>query len=216
MKFLRHIFLLLLILLGLVVLVVVSINWWIVSSTEDMVFYNTEELPERDVALVLGTASSPDGKQVNDFFYHRVRAAYELYRDGKVKHFILSGDNHREHYNEPRDMQALLVKFGVPISNITLDYAGFRTLDSVVRSKKVFGQNSICIVSQAFHTPRALFIARQYDMDAVAYNAEINDENAKYRQVLFREYLARVKAFLDLYILDTQPRFLGEKEKIKF
>ncbi|HKK87229.1 MAG TPA: ElyC/SanA/YdcF family protein [Saprospiraceae bacterium] len=212
----RNIFWFLLVLVGLVALFVVSINWWIVSSTDDLAFSNTEELPGKDVALVLGTASSPDGRQVNDFFYHRVQAAYELYRDGKVRHFILSGDNHREQYNEPRDMQDLLVKFGVPPSKITLDYAGFRTLDSVVRSKKVFGQESICIVSQAFHTPRALFIARRYDMDAVAYNAQINDENAKYRQVLFREYLARVKAFLDLYILDTQPRFLGEKEKIKF
>jgi SanA protein len=109
-----------------------------------------------------------------------------------------------------------LVEFGVPPSSITLDYAGFRTLDSVVRSKKVFGQNSVCIVSQAFHTPRALFIARHYGMDAVAYNAELNDENPTNRQILFREYLARVKAFLDLYILDTQPRFLGEKETIKY
>lgn len=181
-----------------------------------MTFSDTRDLPGRDVALVLGTASSPDGKHVNTFFYNRVRAAYDLYRAKKVRHFILSGDNHREQYNEPRDMMDLLVQFGVPPSKITLDYAGFRTLDSVVRSKKVFGQERICIVSQAFHTPRAIFIARHHGIDAVAYNAEINRDNLKYRQVLFREYLARVKAFLDLYILDTQPRFLGAKETIKF
>ncbi len=195
---------------------VAVINIMVVTSTRSFSYSELKELPKKDVALVLGTASSPDGKKVNAYFYQRVSAAYELYRAGKVKHFILSGDNHRDSYNEPRDMKALLVKFGVPEAKITLDYAGFRTLDSVVRSKKIFGQNSICIVSQAFHTPRALFIAGHYDMDAVAYNAAINEEAVRYEQVLFREYFARVKAFLDLYILDTQPRFLGEKETIKF
>ena len=99
---------------------------------------------------------------------------------------------------------------GVPESAITLDFAGFRTLDSVVRSKKVFQQNKITILSQRFHNHRAIFIADRYGIDAVAYNAADAFSGVNTKTEL-REYLARCKAVIDLYILKKQPKFLGEK-----
>ena len=139
--------------------------------------------------------------------------AATLYSMGKIDHFILSGDNSTKYYNEPLEMQKALVKKGVPESAITLDYAGLRTLDSVVRSKKIFGQDKITIITQPFHSYRALFISRYYNMDAVAMVADEPSLDGTFK-VRLREYLARTKAVLDLYVFKTDPRFLGEKEEI--
>lgn len=140
-------------------------------------------------------------------------AAAKLYQAGKVRHFILSGDNHTETYDEPSDMKAALMARDIPESAITLDYAGFRTLDSVVRCNSVFDQKQVIIVSQEFHNLRAVFIARSKGMDAVAFNARGVSRRYSLKTWL-REYLARTVAVLDVYVLGTQPHFLGEKEKI--
>ena len=95
----------------------------------------------------------------NPFFEKRIETAAELYRIGKIDHFILSGDNRSMYYNEPMAMLKALLKKGVPASAITLDYAGLRTLDSIVRCKQIFGQNKIIIITQPFHSYRALFIS---------------------------------------------------------
>jgi SanA protein len=116
-------------------------------------------------------------------------------------------------YNEPMEMRKALILKGVPSSAITLDYAGLRTLDSVVRSKEIFGQNKIIIITQPFHSYRAIFISNYYDIDAVAMVAEEPDLEQTFR-VRIREYLARTKAVLDLYIFKTAPHHLGEKENI--
>ena len=140
-------------------------------------------------------------------------AAARLYALGKVGHIIVSGDNRTKFYNEPMEMKKALIKLGVPESAITLDYAGLRTLDSVVRSKEIFGQDHITIITQPFHSYRALFISKYYNIDAVALVAlEPVDEPAV--SVYVREYFARAKAILDLYVLKTGPRHLGEKEPI--
>jgi SanA protein len=117
------------------------------------------------------------------------------------------------YYNEPWEMRKALIAEGVPESAITLDYAGLRTLDSVVRSKKIFGQDKITIITQPFHSYRALFISNFYHIDAVAMVTEESgvDESVKLR---VREYFARTKAVLDLYVFKTAPRFLGPKEQI--
>lgn len=105
------------------------------------------------------------------YFTFRMQAAYELFITKKVKYLLLSGDNHIKGYDEPSDMREALIKLGVPDSCIVLDYAGFRTLDSVVRCDEVFGEDSITIVSQEFHNQRALFIANKNNINAIAYNA---------------------------------------------
>ncbi len=197
----------------LLILIISVCNIWIVSSTEDKVYSDLKLLPDHRMGLVLGTSHRSVGGGPNPFFQNRIETAATLYSMGKIDHFILSGDNSSLYYNEPLEMQKALIKKGVPASAITLDYAGLRTLDSIVRSKKIFGQNKITIITQPFHSYRALFISRYYDMDAVAMVAEEPDLDRTFK-VRLREYLARTKAVLDLYIFKTDPRFLGEKEKI--
>lgn len=188
-------------------------NYWVLSTVNDQVFSDVDKVGYSDVALVLGTSMSINGIHENPFFTYRVKAAARLFFSGKVKHILVSGDNSTMRYNEPRDMRNALIKLGVPDTCITMDFAGLRTLDSVVRSNKIFQQKRITVVSQEFHNYRALFIANHYGIDAIAYNAHYPTE-VTFKTIL-REYLARPKAILDLYVFGTQPKFLGEKIEIR-
>lgn len=188
-------------------------NFWIVSSTFNRIETNLEKIEEKDVALVLGTSKRRTDGGTNQYFQNRIIAAAELYKRGKVKHIILSGDNGSKYYNEPKDMLSALEAWGVPRRHITLDYAGFRTLDSVVRCKEVFGQENVIIITQRFHAPRSLFIANFYDMSSMVYVAK--DPSYSIKGVYWRELFARVKAVLDLYLFRAEPKFLGKKEEIE-
>lgn len=199
---------------GLALSVLVASNIWVVKSTRDDVFTNFKDVTGATVALVLGTSNKLTNGLPNPFFNNRIATAAALYKEGKVTHFILSGDNRTIYYNEPFEMRKALLKWGVPDSVITLDYAGLRTLDSIVRCKEIFGQDKIIIITQPFHAYRALFISRYYNMDAVAIIAQEPIEEAAF-QVYFREYFARAKAVLDLYLLKTAPHHLGEKEHLQ-
>jgi SanA protein len=190
--------------------VVIASNIWVVWSTADKVFSDYRLLPDNAVALVLGTSNKLTDGSPNPYFENRIKTAATLYKEGKVTHFLLSGDNRSRYYNEPMEMKKALIKEGVPDSVITLDYAGLRTLDSIVRSKEIFGQNKITIITQPFHCYRALFISQFYDIDAVAIQA-IEPSPEAMVKVYVREYFARTKAIIDLYILRTAPRHLGEK-----
>lgn len=196
----------------LFVLVLAS-NVWVVLSTRANVLEDQQQLQINGVALVLGTSHRMISGVPNPFFENRIATAADLYKKGKVIHFILSGDNRTPYYNEPMEMKKALMKQGVPPSAITLDYAGLRTLDSVIRCKEIFGQNKIIIITQPFHSYRALFISNFYHMDAVALVAKEPSQQIA-AQVYLREYLARTKAILDLYILGTGPRHLGEKQPL--
>jgi SanA protein len=197
----------------LVLLLICCANWWVIKSTEDKVLTDINLLNGRSVALVLGTSNKLRNGSANPYFENRIKAAAELYHEGKVIHFILSGDNRSKYYNEPNEMKKALVRLGVPDSAITLDYAGLRTLDSIVRSKEIFGQDRITIITQPFYSYRALFISNFYNIDAVALVTEdlINETPFK---VYIRECFARTKAVLDLYILNTAPQHLGEKQPL--
>lgn len=191
---------------------VLLLNLWVLAAVSGKTYDQIDEIVYSDVALVLGTSRSVNGVDENPYFTYRIEAATALYFSGKVKHILVSGDNSSMHYNEPRDMRHALIERGVPDSCITMDFAGLRTLDSVVRSHKIFQQKRVTIVSQEFHNYRALFIAQYYGLDAVAYNA--STPKGAYK-ITWREYLARPKALLDLYILGTQPKFLGDKITIR-
>lgn len=188
-------------------------NFWVVNSTKARLYKSLEDIPSNDVALVLGTSKYSQKGNANLFFKYRIEAAVALYRAGKVKHFLLSGDNSKAYYNEPQDMKNALIKMGIPPTAITLDYAGFRTFDSVVRSKKVFKQSCITIITQEFHSYRALFISQVYGINAIAYTTETVPK-AYSAMTLIREYFARCKAIIDIYILNKQPKFLGEEIEI--
>ncbi len=195
-------------LVGLVLLA----NVWVIQSTYSQVYEDLDLVPYNQVGLVLGTSPVLKNGQSNLYFKSRMQATAELFHAGKVEHLILSGDNGTKKYNEPEAMQQALIELGVPIEKLTLDYAGFRTLDSVVRCQKIFGQNRFTVISQKWHNHRALFIANSNELNAVAYNApEVINASHKATN---REYLARVKAVLDIYIFNKSPKFLGEKENI--
>ena len=131
-----------------------------------------------------------------------------------MQYIIVSGDNSRSGYDEPSEMKAALIAKGVPATRIYCDYAGFRTLDSVVRAQKVFGQREFIIISQKYHNERALYIAQRHGMrDCVAYNAADASAEKMFKQYL-RELVARVMAVLDVEFFGTEPKKLGEKISI--
>ncbi len=158
---------------------------------------------------MLGTSFRGSNGTINRYFKYRLDAALELYKAGKVQYILVSGDNSEENYNEPRAMRDALVKNGVPVDKVILDYAGFRTLDSMVRAKEVFGVTDVIVVSQKFHNERAIYLGRKNDINAFGYNARDVD-GAEGSRSKFREIGARVKMMLDIYVLHTQPKFLGE------
>jgi SanA protein len=185
-------------------------NFSIESYSDGYVFDNASELPEVKTALVLGTSKYLKDGRPNLFFKNRIKAASQLYHSGQVKYLIVSGDNSSIHYNEPIKMYRELIGQGIPDSIIYADYAGFRTLDAVIRAKKIFDQDSIIIISQNFHNKRAVYIARHKGIEAFGFNAEDVDLYNSFK-TLMRELFARVKVFIDLYLLDAQPKYLGEK-----
>lgn len=198
---------------ALVFILLICCNKWIESSTQHQLYSNIDSIPYRKVGLVLGANQKTITGKNNLYFTYRINAAYELFKAKKVSYLLLSGDNHIKEYDEPEDMKKALIALGVPDSCIVLDYAGFRTFDSVIRCKEVFSEDSIIIISQKFHNERALFIANKSNVEAIAFNA--NEVHKRYSlKTKFREYFARVKCILDIYLLRTSPKFLGDKIKI--
>ncbi|MEP1032399.1 ElyC/SanA/YdcF family protein [Ekhidna sp.] len=192
-------------------LFILATNIWVVQSTKDYI-HSAKEAPENDVALVLGTSKRTSEGRPNRFFVERMNMAATLHSIDKIKHILVSGDNRTKYYNEPRDMLLALGDLNIPEEDISLDFAGLRTLDSVVRCNEVFGQNRVTIVTQEFHCYRSLFIARYFGMKAIAVSAD--DGGPIGNTLALREVLARTMAVLDLYILQRKPKYLGEEVKL--
>lgn len=186
---------------------------WVERSAEGRCFDEVEGVPSAPVAVVLGTAERlPDGR-ANLFFLPRMEAAAALFKAGKVKALIVSGDNGTQGYDEPTDMKRVLMQMGVPAEKVVCDYAGFRTLDSVVRAKEVFGQQRMIFVSQRFHNARAIYLARAFGIEAYGMDAK-DVPVALSVKTFLREKLACVKAVLDVNVLGTQPKFFGAKVSV--
>lgn len=183
--------------------------FYISFKTNPYIYSNINKLPNTKVALLLGTSNRLKEGSPNPFFYNRIGAAVELYRKGKVKYFILSGDNQHMSYNEPIKMRNVLVRMGIPDSVLYLDFAGIRTFDSVVRCRTIFGQTEVLIISQNFHLQRAIYIARYLGMNAVGYRAT-GVGIFRGLKTLLREFPARLLVYWDLYN-ETMPKHLGEK-----
>ncbi len=201
-----------LVLLGLVLIFAITANL-MVSNKSQFTYNSVEDIPHNRVGLVLGTSKFLANGYENYYFKYRIEAAFELYQSGKIDFILVSGDNSRKEYDEPTMMRDDLIALGVPANKIFLDYAGFRTWDSVVRCKEIFGETKITIISQQFHNERAIFIAHCNDMEAVGYNAK--DVNAYFGfKTQMREKMARVKVVLD-YLFGNEPKFLGETIRIE-
>ena len=124
------------------------------ESADGKLFSNIETIPANKVGLLLGTSKFLANGHDNPYYDYRIKAAARLIKAGKIKYLIVSGDNSRKDYNEPEEMQHDLIKEGVDSTSIYLDFAGFRTFDSMVRLKEIFGQDSVTVISQAFHNER--------------------------------------------------------------
>jgi SanA protein len=188
-------------------------NWWMLRSTRSARFDRVQQVPENDVAVVLGTSPVIAGRWSNPFFEGRMNVAAELYRAGKIKHLLVSGDNSRKEYDEPSAMRDALIQRGVPADRVTLDYAGFRTLDTMARATAVFGLTRCTIVSDDFHLARCLFLARAHGLDAIGCAAP-PVRRAWSRKTRLREVASRAAAWLDVCVLRTKPKFYGPKVKI--
>ncbi|QSH41243.1 ElyC/SanA/YdcF family protein [Lentisphaerota bacterium ZTH] len=188
-----------------------ALNVYVNRSTSKLAFDKISELPSNEYGLLLGTSKTIHRRENFDFSY-RIKAAAELFRQGKIKYIIASGSNYpRYGYNEPRDMQAALIKAGVPVKNILKDEHGFRTLDSVLNAKKHFGIDKFTIISQKYHNARALFIARFYAMKPVAYNAHEMDLPMEMAYHHLRESLAKVKMLFDFVRHPELPNYMPRK-----
>jgi SanA protein len=185
------------------------------AAAAGKIFHNTADMPQNEVALVLGTGKLTPAGRPNLHFNQRIAAAAKLFHSGKIRHLLVSGDNHVQGYDEPSDMRDALAAAGVPTNAITCDFAGFRTLDSVVRARSVFGLKNLTIVTEEFHCPRALWIAKQHGLNAVAFAAPDLSSKRWTLRVKVREAFARVLCGLDLYLLRTQPKFNGPSEPIR-
>ncbi|MEM0939439.1 MAG: ElyC/SanA/YdcF family protein [Bacteroidota bacterium] len=189
-------------------LFILGTNIWIIHIAKNNI-YDLSNVPFNEVALVLGTSKLTSSGKENRFFKERMYTVAALHRQGSIRHILLSGDNGSKYYNEPVDMLNALNELEISDTVVSLDYAGFRTLDSVVRSKEVFGQESITIVTQEFHCYRSLFIAKYFGINAVAVSAD--DGGPIGNLLAIREVFARTMSVLDLYILQRKPRYLGER-----
>ncbi len=183
---------------------IISIDMTMTQQTSAFVYTDLRKLPSKKTALLLGTTKSIAKDKKNYFYIYRIRAAAALFKAGKVKTILVSGDNGSQHSNETAAMQKDLIDAGVPEKHIVVDNAGFRTFDSITRAKEVFKTEDYIIVSQKFHLERALFIARKKKQKAIGFAAkDIEGTKAAYKMRL-REYLARTKAFLDIYLLNPR------------
>ena len=197
------------------ILVVVVSNFTIEISARGKTFSDLDlaSMPKNKVGLVLGTSRMLMEGGINPYYAHRIDATIALYKAGKIEFVLVSGDNGTIYYNEPTTIKKDLVEGGIPTDKIFLDYAGFRTLDSMVRAKFIFGLDSVTVISQKFHNERAIYLAEKKGLKAIGFNAK-GISGKQGLKVQFREYFARVKVFIDL-LLNTQPRFYGEKIEIK-
>lgn len=198
---------------GWALVAILACNAWVIGFSKPYTYDHLEWVPQRETALVLGTSPYTSSGSHNLLFDYRMNAAAQLLRCGKVERLLLSGSNPGMNYNEPRWMYDVLREKGVADEVITMDFAGVRTLDSVVRANKVFGLDRYTIVSQRFHNYRAVFLARHKGIRAIAYSWPREDA----RQPLLteaREYFSRVKAVLDLFLLHTKPRYSTRRPHI--
>ena len=201
------------ILIVFVIVFTLIFSKYISYSTKTEIYNDVKMIPKNKVGLLLGTIKYLSNNHINLYYQYRIEAAVKLYKAGKIDVILVSGDNSRKDYDEPSTFKNDLVNAGVPEDCIYLDYAGFSTLDSVIRAKEIFGQTELTIISQKFHNERAVYLAKQKDIKAVAFNAKAVSKRYGFKTNL-REYLARTKAGLDI-LFNSSSRFLGNKIKIK-
>lgn len=190
----------------------ICIAEYLVAWMSQYIYEDKEDIPKNTVWLVLWTSKYISDGRRNLFYHYRIQATNDLYKAGKIDAIIVSGDNSTAQYNETDSMKTDLIALWIPEDRIYWDYAGFRTLDSVVRAKEIFGQSEFTIISQKFHLERALYLAQSERIDAIWYIAR-DVPVSRAPRVWIRERLARVKMMMDI-IFWVDPKFWGERIEI--
>jgi SanA protein len=197
------------VLIGFVLLAGIVIH--VQSSVESLIYSNTDvqDVPIKDVAIVFGASVNSENMLPSDMLADRVLTGIDLYKNGRVKKIVMSGDNRFSHYNEPLVMGKFAEDQGVPAEDIILDYAGRRTYDTCVRAEEIFGISNAVLVTQKYHLYRALYTCRAVGIDVVGVDAA-RQTYVNQNYFNFREILATIGAFFDIYLLHPAP-ILGEK-----
>jgi SanA protein len=175
---------------------IIIINFYIVKSTKNQVFSELKKIPQQQTALLLGARVYQNGR-LSHVMEDRALTAVELYNDKKISKILISGDHGSTEYDEVNTIKDYLLRKGVDGEDIFTDHAGFDTYDSLYRARDIFEVDSIVVVTQKFHLPRAIYIANSLDVKSVGAIADKRKYRDKERQQI-REVLARVKAFLNV------------------
>ncbi|HBO39052.1 MAG TPA: hypothetical protein DD638_10360 [Pasteurellaceae bacterium] len=174
------------------------------------IYTDITTVPYRPYGVLLGTSKYIAPNTPNLFYNNRLMAAKNLFDTQKISYLLLSGDNRTLYYNEPRTMARDLKKMGIDEKVLFPDYAGFRTLDSIIRAKEVFKAEPMTIITQRFHCERALFIAKYHHIDAICFTADNPDI---YTMTRIRETFARILMLWELFT-EKAPYFLGDPEPL--
>jgi len=191
-------------------IVLVGSLFWIFNSTKEFIYSDMENIPHNSVGLVPGCNKYISSGVINQYYTQRINAAYNLFINNKIDYILVSGDNAHASYDEPRQMRNSLLELGIPNDKIFSDYAGFRTLDTIVRANEVFMLDKFTFISQNFQNQRGVFIGRNKSLTVIAYDANNTGQKDSFKTEI-REIFAKIKMLLDLYILDKEPKFLGEE-----
>jgi SanA protein len=189
-------------------LIVILINFLILSTSRKYIYSDISNIPKSYTAIVLGAQVHQLGVPSN-FLKDRLDEAIELYKSNKISRFLLSGDHGRSNYDEVNTMKIYLLENGIDTNDIFLDHAGFDTYSSMYRAREIFEVKDAIIVTQNFHLPRAVFIARKLGIKAYGINAD----KQNYSSISYlrkREKIANIKACLEL-LIHKKPKYLGEK-----
>ncbi len=213
--FLLNQHLIFLVLVLIMVLIPFALNSYVKRATSKYRYNDPTKIPIQPVAIVFGAGLWEDGSPT-PMLADRVQGAVDLYKLGRVKKILMTGDNSTPDYNEVKAMAEYAISRGVSVDNITLDYAGFSTYESCYRAEKIFGITEAILVTQSYHLPRAVYICRQFGVDAIGlgrpdWGIYRNDSMRRYST---RELLAVLKALWEVHITRPQPTFLGPFEGI--
>ena len=198
-----------------IIIVIITCYMIVECKTSGKTFDKVADIPHREVGLLLGTSPRTPENAPNYYFINRITATAELYKAGKIDKVIASGGDYSSRpgggYDELVAMRDSLIDHGIPDSVIILDYDGTRTLNSIVKAKEVYGEECVTLISQKYHNERAIYLASQQGIDAIGYNAKPSHIISKRIKNEGREFLARVKLFVDV-ILGEKPQFESKKK----
>lgn len=184
---------------------VVSVNYYVKSSTKKNIYYSIKKFPKNDVGIIFGAGIN--GNQPNKYLKDRLDAGIMLWKAKRINKILLSGDNGREEYDELTVMKNYCFNHGVDTTNIFIDYAGFDTYSTMYRAKHIFKIKRATLISQEYHLNRAIYIGNKLGIKSVGYSAN-QGEYLGYKYVSFREYGSVFKSFFDV-LRNREPRFLG-------